>query len=217
MTRTEAANTCACPAGVPASSPTQPSGTCPPMMRSTSVPHGRATSASRSARARVGGPSGSRSGHQSTPSCRIATTHLAPCERSSRASGPTRSPQLSAGAGALLNQCTCGWVSPITPSAPAPVSTIADPGNPTSRFAQSSGYGSTRVASNSAGTPSSNSWFPAAAASIGRSPMSAQGRVPSSGYAGPTVKSPASTQTVGCRSRSASSSSTTPAQVPPSP
>jgi hypothetical protein len=35
--------------------------------------------------------------------------------------------------------------------------------------------------------------------------------------AGPTVKSPASSQTVGWRSRSRSSSSATPAQVPPSP
>jgi hypothetical protein len=85
-TRTEAAKMCGWPAGVPPSVPVQAPGVWPPGIRSTCADHGATVRASWSARVPISDRPFTGSGHQSTPSCRIATTQRAPRARSCAAS-----------------------------------------------------------------------------------------------------------------------------------
>src|SRR5215218_2391316 len=169
-TTTEAAHRFGSANGVPPSVPLQAPKLWPPRIRSTSCAQCRTTPSSRVERVTMPRPWG----HHSTPSCSSATTQRAPSRRSARASAPT---SVSTGAGAPpLSASTRGFVRPITPSEPASLSTTAVAASSPSTLAASSGKLSRAAAACSASRPSSKSWFPAAAAAIGRPATSSHGR-----------------------------------------
>ena len=215
QTATELANRCGSAAGVPASAPVQAPKLWPHRIRSTCRAHGAATPSRRSARVAIPSPSG----HHSTPSCRRTTTHRAPSRRSASASAATRSATSGTVAGTLREAISTRMGEADDAHRPGVHGHAAAQGSsPTSTFAHRTGNPSRATAARIASTPSSNSWLPTVAAAIGRSATSSHGCRPRTGNDGwPTTKSPTSSQIAGMRSRSRSSSATTPAHVPLSP